>query len=76
MGMEKGTVKWFSDKKGYGFIERENDDDVFVHFSDISGDGFKTLNQDDEVEFVVEQSDRGLVAKKVTVVKSAAPTKA
>ncbi|PIO81656.1 cold-shock protein [Pediococcus damnosus] len=57
--MEKGKVKWFNPDKGYGFINRENGDDVFVHFSAIQGDGFKTLEEDQEVTFDVEDSDRG-----------------
>ncbi|GAA2849585.1 cold-shock protein [Pediococcus damnosus] len=54
--MEKGKVKWFNPDKGYGFINRENGDDVFVHFSAIQGDGFKTLEEDQEVTFDVEDS--------------------
>ncbi|KJU74466.1 cold-shock protein [Pediococcus damnosus LMG 28219] len=57
--MEKGKVKWFNPDKGYGFINRENGDDVFVHFSAIQGDGFKILEEDQEVTFDVEDSDRG-----------------
>jgi len=61
----KGTVKWFDEKKGYGFIEREDGDDVFVHFSAIEDDGFKTLNEDQEVEFEIVEGDRGLQAENV-----------
>ncbi|MCI0877219.1 MAG: cold-shock protein, partial [Chloroflexi bacterium] len=50
-----GTVKWFNDSKGYGFIEREDGDDVFVHFSAIQGDGFRSLAEGQQVEFAVEQ---------------------
>ncbi|WP_412989697.1 cold-shock protein [Pediococcus siamensis] len=57
--MEKGTVKWFNPDKGFGFINRENGDDVFVHFSAIQGDGFKTLEENQSVTFDVEDSDRG-----------------
>ncbi|AVK99342.1 MULTISPECIES: cold-shock protein [Pediococcus] len=57
--MEKGKVKWFNPDKGFGFINRENGDDVFVHFSAIQGDGFKTLEENQEVTFDVEDSDRG-----------------
>lgn len=57
--MEKGKVKWFNPDKGFGFINRENGDDVFVHFSAIQGDGFKTLEENQEVIFDVEDSDRG-----------------
>jgi len=55
----KGTVKWFNEKKGYGFIEREVGDDVFVHFSAIQGDGFKTLSEGQMVEFEVIQGEKG-----------------
>ena len=57
--MEQGKVKWFNSEKGFGFIERENGDDVFVHFSAIQGDGFKTLYEGQKVTFDVEDSDRG-----------------
>ena len=63
--MEQGTVKWFNGSKGYGFIARENGEDVFVHFKAIIGDGYKTLNQGDKVEFEVEQGPKGLQAAKV-----------
>lgn len=63
--MEVGTVKWFNRTKGYGFIEREGGEDVFVHFSAIAMDGFKTLDQGDKVEFEVAQGDKGLQAAKV-----------
>jgi CspA family cold shock protein len=56
---EIGTVKWFSNAKGYGFIEREGADDVFVHFSAIQGEGFKTLDEGERVEFSIEQSPKG-----------------
>jgi CspA family cold shock protein len=59
---ETGTVKWFNDAKGYGFISREGSDDVFVHHSAIQMDGFKTLNEEQQVEFSVEQGDKGLQA--------------
>ena len=64
--MEKGTVKWFNGAKGYGFITREGGEDVFVHFKAIAGDGYKTLNEGDKVEFDVEQGPKGLQAAKVT----------
>jgi CspA family cold shock protein len=67
--MAKGQVKWFDQKKGYGFITREDGDDLFVHYSAISGDGFKTLDEGDEVEFEISQGKRGLQATSVTVVK-------
>ena len=60
-----GKVKWFSAEKGYGFIEREDGSDVFVHFSAIQGDGFKTLEEGQAVEFEVETSDRGLQAANI-----------
>ncbi len=63
--MAKGIVKWFSDKKGYGFIEQEDGQDVFVHFSGITMDGFKTLEEGDRVTFDVEDGQRGPSAKNV-----------
>ena len=57
--MEQGTVKWFNADKGFGFITREDGNDVFVHFSAIQGDGFKTLDEGQSVTFDVEESDRG-----------------
>ena len=55
----QGTVKWFDPKKGYGFIERENGEDIFCHFSVITMDGFKTLNNGQAVEFEIETNDKG-----------------
>ena len=63
--MPEGTVKWFSNEKGYGFIEREEGDDVFVHFSAINMDGYKTLTEGQRVEFEVVQGDKGLQAANV-----------
>ena len=60
-----GKVKWFSAEKGYGFIERENGDDVFVHFSAIQGDGFKTLSEGEGVEFDIVEGARGSQAAQV-----------
>lgn len=54
-----GTVKWFNDDKGFGFIEREGGEDVFVHFSSIRGDGFKSLNEGQQVEFTLGQGQKG-----------------
>lgn len=64
---EEGTVKWFDDRKGFGFIERENGEDVFVHFSNVSMEGFRSLEQGEKVSFDVEKTERGLQA--VNVVK-------
>jgi CspA family cold shock protein len=67
--MPRGTVKWFNEKKGYGFIQQEGGGpDVFVHFSSIAGDGFKTLNEGDTVEFEIIQDAKGAKAQKVTKV--------
>ncbi len=63
--MAEGTVKWFSDKKGYGFIAQESGQDIFVHYSSIEMPGFKTLSEGEVVSFEVEESDRGPVAKNV-----------
>ena len=66
---QRGTVKWFNDAKGFGFIEREVGDDLFVHFSSIDGEGFKTLTEKDAVEFEVTQTDKGFKAEHVTKVE-------
>ncbi len=63
-----GTVKWFNGSKGYGFIERENGPDVFVHYSAIQADGFRNLEEGQKVEFVIEQGPKGLQASAVTIV--------
>ncbi|MBI9075734.1 MAG: cold-shock protein [Desulfatibacillum sp.] len=63
--MANGTVKWFNDSKGYGFIEREEGGDVFVHYSAIAGSGFKTLNEGDRVSFDVEDGQKGPAAANV-----------
>ncbi len=65
MAREKGKVKWFNNAKGYGFIERENGEDVFVHYSAIEGDGYRTLNEGDSVEFDIVQTDKGFQAAHV-----------
>jgi len=64
-----GTVKWFDAKKGYGFIEREDGDDVFVHFSAIQDEGFKTLEDGEKVEFEIVEGDRGPQAEQVVKVE-------
>ena len=66
---KQGTVKWFNSSKGFGFIEQEGGDDVFVHFDSIVGDGYKTLNENDKVEFTVTQGPKGLQASEVKVIK-------
>ena len=66
--LPEGTVKWFSNEKGYGFIEREDGDDLFVHFSEIQIEGFKTLNEGQKVEFEVTEGAKGLQASNVVPV--------
>jgi CspA family cold shock protein len=63
-----GTVKWFNGGKGYGFIEREEGEDVFVHYSSIQGDGFRNLDEGQRVEFDIEQGAKGPQAANVTIV--------
>ena len=63
--MTRGTVKWFNDSKGYGFIAPSEGDDVFVHFSAIEGDGFRTLREGEEVEFELLNTEKGLQAANV-----------
>jgi cold shock protein len=63
--MATGKVKWFSDAKGYGFIAREGEEDVFVHYSSIQSDGYRSLSQGQEVEFEIQQGPKGLHAMNV-----------
>lgn len=64
----QGTVKWFNGAKGFGFIERDGGEDVFVHFNAIQGDGYKSLNEGDRVEFIVVQGQKGPAAQDVVVI--------
>ncbi|THB68695.1 MAG: cold-shock protein [Desulfovibrio sp.] len=61
----EGVVKWFNEKKGFGFIQHDDGDDVFVHYSAIQGDGFKTLHEGDRVSFEIEQGEKGVRAANV-----------
>lgn len=64
---ETGTVKWFNSSKGYGFIQRQNGEDVFVHFQSIVGDGYRSLEEGQKVEFTVAKGQKGLQAQEVKV---------
>ena len=64
--MEKGTVKWFNGSKGFGFIAREEGEDVFVHYNAIEGDGYKSLDEGDNVQFEIGEGPKGLQASKVS----------
>jgi cold shock protein len=66
--MEQGVVKWFNGAKGFGFIKRESGEDVFVHYKAIQGDGYKSLNEGDKVQFDVEKGPKGLQASNVSKV--------
>lgn len=74
MSRMNGKVKWFNDAKGYGFIEQSDGKDIFVHYSAISGEGYKSLIEGQEVEFDLEQGPKGPQAHNVTKVQSAGPT--
>ncbi len=65
---KEGSVKWFNSTKGFGFIQQENGEDVFVHFQSIVGDGYKTLDENDKVEFTITQGPKGLQASEVKVI--------
>jgi len=67
--MTKGTVKWFNTQKGYGFITKEDGDDVFVHYSAINSEGFKNLEEGQQVEFEVQEGNKGPQAANVTVIE-------
>ena len=67
---ETGQVKWFNEKKGFGFITNQRGDDIFVHYKDILGTGFKTLNENDPVSFLVEQGPKGFKASEVQVLNN------
>ncbi|MEJ2111582.1 MAG: cold shock domain-containing protein [Acidobacteriota bacterium] len=67
---EQGVVKWFNNEKGYGFIRRDSGDDVFVHHSAIQADGFRSLNEGDQVEFSVTQGPKGFQAQEVSKVEA------
>ena len=66
--MPRGKVKWFNERKGYGFISREGESDVFVHFSAIEQEGFKTLREGDDVEFEITEGPKGIQASRVVTV--------
>jgi CspA family cold shock protein len=66
--LAEGTVKWFSDQKGYGFIEQDNGEDIFVHHSEIIGSGFKSLSEGDRVTFEIGEGKKGPAAKNVSKV--------
>ncbi|MFB6346793.1 MAG: cold-shock protein [bacterium] len=69
--MQEGEVKWFDDQKGFGFVEQDVGEDLFVHYSDIEQEGYKTLNEGDVVQFEIEETEKGLAAKQVEVTDAA-----
>ena len=66
---DTGTVKWFNDAKGFGFIERESGDDLFVHYRSIKGEGFRSLKQGSRVEFTIIESEKGFQAEDISALK-------
>lgn len=70
--MAQGTVKWFNDAKGFGFIKQEDESDVFVHYSQIVGDGFRTLEEGQTVRFDLKEGDKGLFAENVSKLEAEA----
>jgi len=68
---ETGTVKWFNEKKGFGFIVNEQGEDIFVHYREITGEGFKTLHENERVSFLTDTGPKGLKAKEVSVLEDA-----
>ncbi|WP_419420980.1 cold-shock protein [Legionella sp. D16C41] len=66
---ETGHVKWFNEKKGFGFIVNQNGDDIFIHYKDINGTGFKTLHENDLVSYIVDKGPKGFKAQDVTVIQ-------
>lgn len=70
MARTQGTVKWFNSEKGFGFISQESGDDLFVHYSEIQSDGYRSLDEGDTVEFEITQGRKGLQASAVTVVRN------
>jgi CspA family cold shock protein len=71
--MPNGVIKWFDNRKGFGFIASERGEDIFVHYKNISGEGFRSLNDGDTVSYELVQGPKGLLARDVRVVQSAAP---
>ncbi len=68
-----GTVKWFHNIKGYGFINSDTEEEIFVHYSEINSDGFKKLKRGEKVEFTLDSGDKGLLARDVTLIDGASP---